>query len=441
MGKKKPKSELKGKSKQELKTLRKRLSVDEKLIDDTERFATDLICAREMFKTIVPILRKLDDERRKKIEKNKEYLDHAVRKRGKKRPAFDFVKLALNIKSIVDEVRRLKRSDRFFRCNSIILLVSKYDEFLSRLLNSVLRANPDQLKSSEKTLSYGDIFGIKSVSEIINKFVNKEIEKVIRSSHEEQLEYIDNRLKLGLKEFFSSWDSFIEITERRNLYAHTGGNINSQYIITCKQHNIKISPELKEGSFLDVTDEYFESAYRCIFELGVRLGQSVLRRLFPKELKKADSLLNDRIGVDLLEHDEQWEVAKSIFDIALGMPPKLISNDNYHKLFIINSCICLKQLGQKKEMQELLNKIDWSSADSKFHLALYVLKEKYVEAEKSMSSMNGRVPIDEYQFRTWPIFREFRETKYFARAFKKIYNKDYVPKIPEDIISGGASQS
>lgn len=98
---------------------------------------------------------------------------------------------------------------------------------------------------------------------------------------------------------------------------------------------------------------------------------------------------------------------------------------------MINAAICLKELGQKSEMNKLIDGIDWSSASSKFHLAVKVLKEKYEDAEKTMVSMNGKEPIDEESFRYWPLFNKFRETENFKRAFKKIYKRDYEPVIPE----------
>ena len=64
---------------------------------------------------------------------------------------------------------------------------------------------------------------------------------------------------------------------------------------------------------------------------------------------------------------------------------------------------------------------------------MQVLKEDYDQAENIMSSMDGEEPLNEEAFREWPIFKGFRETTQFKRAFKKIYNKpfDIAPEVKE----------
>lgn len=432
MATKKPTKTQRAQSKQRRKPAKKPTPLHNQLIISTEMFLNDLNCAREMFEVIVPTLKKKDDQRKKEIDETIKYFEAIKKDTTHKQKIVDEIKTVLRIESMFETITKMHRANTMFRGNSIVLLVSRFDEFLSDVLNVLFKSNPDQLKSPDKVLTYEEILELESLDEILGKFISKEIEKVLHQSHEEQLEYLDSRLKLGLKEHFALWNNFIEITERRNLYAHTGGCVNRHYLRVCKDHGIKLESKIKETSYLPVTEEYFESAYQCIFELGVRIGQSVLRRIFPDKLKEADRSLISYIGVPL-EENKQWELARIIFDFALTMPQKLISDDEFYKVFIINSCICLKQIGQKRKMRQLLESIDWSSANQKFLLAIHVLKNKYSEAEALMSTMNGKKPIDEHSFRTWPLFLQFRETENFARAFKKIYKKDYAPIIMPEI--------
>ncbi len=83
-------------------------------------------------------------------------------------------------------------------------------------------------------------------------------------------------------------------------------------------------------------------------------------------------------------------------------------------------------------MNKLLDDIDWSSASQEFVLAVNVLKENYPNAEKIMSNMNGKDPINEHYFRTWPLFRDFRKIKFFERAFERIYKTKYEPKLSDE---------
>lgn len=434
MATKKPTKTQRAQSKQRRKRKKKPMPLHMRLIVTTEEFLNDLNCAREMFEVIVPTLNKMDDQRKKKIKETAKYFEAIKKDTDHKSKTVDKIKTFVHIKSLIDTLKKMHRANEMFRCNSIVLLVAKFDEFLSDVLRVLFKSHPDHLKSPDKALTYEEILELESLDEVLDKFMNKEIEKVLRLSHEEQLEYLDSRLKLGLKEHFALWNNFIEITERRNLYAHTGGHVNRYYLRVCKEKDIKLESKIRENSYLPVTEQYFESAYKCIFELGVRISQSVLRRIFPDKLKEADRSFLNNIGIPL-EENKQWELAKIIFDFALSMPQKFIFDDESYKVFIINSCICLKQIGQKKEMRKLLESVDWSSANQRFLLAIHVIKNEYPEAEALMSTMNAKEPIDEHSFRTWPLFLEFRETENFARAFKKIYKKDYEPIILDEIAS------
>ncbi|TFG75550.1 MAG: hypothetical protein E4H21_08570 [Thermodesulfobacteriales bacterium] len=405
-------------------------SMADRLILITQAFLQDLLCAREMFSVVVQMLEKLDDDRTKKIDKIIEHLKTINKKKKSNIKLQDKQKIISNVRYLASNLNKLHRANLMFRCNSLVLLVSKYDEFLSDILKILFKTYPEQLKNSDKSISYEDIADVNDMSDILDKFISKEIDKIIHSSHEQQLEFLDKRLKLGLKDSFSSWNDFVEITERRNLIVHCGGEVNCQYLKSCKTHGIKIAKKIKEGICLSVDNQYFEKAYKIIYEIGLRIGQGVHRQLFKSCVKDADCSLTSMIGVPL-EDDKQWELAKVVFDFALAIPKNLVSDDEMHKIYVINACICLKALGQKKRMNTLLDAVDWSSASSKFVLAINVLKEKYEEAEKVMSTMNGKDPINEESFRSWPLFREFRETEYFVTAFKKIYKRDYEPIIPE----------
>lgn len=295
----------------------------QRLFATTEIFCQDLKCARELFNIVVPTLKTLDDNRGKNIEKTMARLDMIRKKKVKAPDAHELPKIIMSIRQLRGDLKKLDRANRMFRCNSLVLLISKYDEYLSDVLRVILEAHPDQLKSSDKMLSYEDIAGAGKLSDVFDKFVSKEIEKVIRMSHEEQLNYLDSKLKLKLKENYTSWSDFVEMTERRNLFVHCGGEVNSQYLKVCREHGIKLDKKIKEGVCLLVSKEYFEKAYRAVYELGVRIGQGVFRQLFPESLYYIDRSLSNELGVTL-EEDNQWELALTVFNFALSIPQKYI---------------------------------------------------------------------------------------------------------------------
>jgi hypothetical protein len=413
------------------------LDPDARLRIITESFLSDLECVKEMFEVVVPSLKKKDEARKARIDEIVEFF-----KALKPKPEGYSLKngevqveaatIFEEAKNLADTIRKLDRANTMFRQNAVLNLVSLYDRFLSEVYSHYLRRNPGGLARSERKLSYNEILQLGSIEEAIDRFVAKEVDHWLRQSHTQKLEDLDKRLKLGLIDNLSSWSTFIELVERRHLFAHTGGRVNDQYVQTCEENKVTI--EVKEGEYLGVSEAYFEEIYRCLFEVGVRIGQAAFRRLYPDKLGIADRSLN-QIGYGLLR-SEQWELAEIVFDFALNIPRKLISGDIYYRMYLINKCIALRQLGKQKETVDLLESMDWSAAHPKFVLAVHTLKEEYDQAEEIMSSMNGDEP-SEYDFLTWPLFKDFRKTEFFKRAFKKVYGKEYEIEVVKEMAGSG----
>ena len=60
-----------------------------------------------------------------------------------------------------------------FRCNSIVLLVSRFDEFIANILRIYFKAFPNQLKNPDKTITYDEIVELNSVDQILDTFMEK----------------------------------------------------------------------------------------------------------------------------------------------------------------------------------------------------------------------------------------------------------------------------
>ena len=93
--------------------------------------------------------------------------------------------------------------------------------------------------------------------------LEKEIESVLRKSHAEQFSWMESKFSLPLRQGLEIWPKFIEITERRNLYVHTGGIVSSQYLKICKENGLLL-PNTKVGDEISIEPDYFRHAYNII---------------------------------------------------------------------------------------------------------------------------------------------------------------------------------
>jgi hypothetical protein len=385
-----------------------------------QRYLIDLECLREMFVVVLPVLEQKDKERIQRIEKIIPSLTPKKRKSIKIEPDkfHEFIATAF----------KLRRADELFRQQAVVALVSRFDEFLAGILNIVLHERAEWLKS-DKTLTYRELLELQSISTAISGVVRKEIDSLMRESHDEQIRYIDTKLKLGLKDNFSGLAEFLEVTERRNLFAHTGGRVSQQYLDNCARHGADTG-KAKVGDQVSVAPQYFERAFLLAFELGLRISQGSYRRLFTNHLEQADISLN-HLTIRFLASGE-WALAETINDFQIAVPPNLRGDGEYYYFALINRAIAQKFAG--KDYKQGLKATSWSAFHPKYQLALEVLNDEFDKAEKTMGNEAVKLSVGKSGFRTWPLFRKFRSTPQFARGYKRHFKQDYVPDPQRDLL-------
>jgi hypothetical protein len=243
----------------------------------------------------------------------------------------------------------------------------------------------------------------------------------MRDSHFQQLTFLDSKLKLGIEKEFPGWIDFLEITERRNLFVHTGGTVSPQYLENCAKWKTPLDKRIKEGVYLSAGDDYIRKTIDCFYELSVRVAQASMRRMFPESYSEADKSLNNRT-VDLLS-EERWALANRIFTFALSIPEEYTTKGEYKFYYLLNRCIARKFSGE--DFSADLHSIDWTPFHPKYHFAVAVLEDRFEDAEKLMRSEVVRDEVGETNFKQWPLLREFRKSDLFLRAYKDIFDKDY----------------
>ena len=437
---------------------------NKKLLSIVDEFLVDLECLREMNSSVIPILQEKDKERKAEIAKifdiaktdrkpetNTDSTEQETpeisndsssgeqeavetsdepktteEESDKEKFLYKFKRK--DIDYIIANSKKIKKAEQLFEKQLIVTLVSRFDDFLGQLLRLALSQNPDWIISSEKTISYKELIALKSVDIAIEGIIQKEVENLLRGSHEEQIQYIDDKLKIGIADNFSKLKDFYEVAERRNLFVHTGGSVSHQYLDKCKSFGFKSSN--KVGDKLTSNEDYFNSAFLVYFEMGLRIAQASYRRVFPDKLLDADRSLNN-LAVKFMNLGEYY-LSEIITEFDIGIPKKLRSDDSEFLYFAkINRAISYKFQG--KDFEVCLNNVDWQVFHPKYALSLHVLREEYADAAKLMHTDEIKSTVGKEGIRTWPIFRFFRETSEFKVAYKEVYNNEYTPDLEKDL--------
>src|SRR5690606_1659122 len=192
-----------------------------------------------------------------------------------------------------DKVETTALATKLLPINFVVSFVSQYDAYLGGLIRSMFQAKPELLNNSEKNILFSELIKFKSLEEAREYLIEKEVESVLRESHLKHFKWLEAKLNIPLRKDLPSFSDFIEITERRNLFVHCNGIISRQYIDVCKENDVKNIDKVKIGQQLIASPEYFYKCYMVMFEIGVKLGQVIWRKLQPDKLEDADAHLNN----------------------------------------------------------------------------------------------------------------------------------------------------
>lgn len=300
----------------------------------------------------------------------------------------------------------------------LVALVSQYDFFLGRLLRCLFYFQPELLNASEKSFTFTQLLSLGSVEAAREFLLEKEIESVLRESHIEQFNWLEKKFSVTLRKDLDIWAAFVELTERRNLFVHTNGVVSAQYLSVCKQHGVVLDNKVKRGFSLTVPPQYFKEAYKCIYEVGVKLAQVLWRKIKPEELEQADQSLIDA-SFDLLTV-ERYDLAITVLGFAIHTI-KRYSSEEARRILAINLAQAYKWKGDEEGCSLLLAKDDWTACSDKFQLGRTVLMDDYSSAAKIMKRIGQHEEFPEHVYKDWPLFKEFRKSEEFREAHTQIF--------------------
>lgn len=331
-----------------------------------------------------------------------------------------------------DKLRQFKRLSRRLSDSSIALeivprsflaaLVGQYDAFLGNLISELLNVKPEILNGSDRNLTYSQLTEFESMEDARRYVVEKEVESVLRKSHSSHFDWLEAKFGIPLRKGLDVWPTFIELTERRNLFAHIDGVVSSQYLDVCSEHGA-LRDGVAFGDRLRVDPDYFEEAFNAVYELAVKLTHVLWRKLIPGERGKADWDLVD-ITYNLLE-EERYELARVIADFSL-VTLKTHESELTRRTLVINRAQAYKWLGDRDTAIQIVEDEDWSAMSDKFHLAVAVVKDEFDAAERVMRKIG--VDSDElppFAYKDWPLFKEFRKSDQFLAAYKDMTGDEF----------------
>jgi hypothetical protein len=307
----------------------------------------------------------------------------------------------------------------------LISLLAQYDAYLGRLLRTVFVRKPEILNGSDKKISFETLSQFTSLEAAREYILEKEVEAILRSSHSDHFKWMEKTFDLPLTKDLQSWPTFVELAERRNLFVHTDGVVSSQYIAVCRLHKCQLEESVREGERLHIPQPYFKTAHECIYEIGVKLGHVLWRKLFPDERAQADANLI-RLTFELIDNGK-YDLAIRLLDFACSDFKKFANEANQLTL-TVNRAQAYKWKGDEERCNKIMRSVDWTAKGDQFRLADAVLAEDWTLVSKVMRRIGRDGPVDQTDYRDWPIFRNLRKQETFLTDYEDIFGEAFSAK-------------
>lgn len=305
----------------------------------------------------------------------------------------------------------------------VLALLSQFDAFLGRLLRVLFLLRPELMATSERSLTLAQLLDLGTIEGATEFLLEKEIETVLRKSHVEQFNWMEGKFSVKLREGLDSWPGFVELTERRNLFAHSNGIVSDQYLAVCRSNAVQLADNCIRGVELSVDPEYFKCAYRCIYEIGIKLAQVLWRKLRPDQMDQADHNLIS-VTYDLLVAGK-FRLACNLLDFAC-LTLKKHASEHSRLMLCVNRAQAYKWNKDEDKCRSIIDSEDWSACGPEFRLGIAVLKDDFETAAEIMQSMGPKGPLEKVDYQEWPLFKDFRNSDLFATSYQEVFEEPFV---------------
>lgn len=377
----------------------------------------------EVFPALVTLLESVLGDSAKQVEK---IIDKHALKREEQKDG----EITLTFKA--DRIGEFTKSMRKFETYNIaydllprtlvVSLVSQYDAFFGRIIRGIFYAKPEILKGSEKAITYKELAAFGSFDDAREHIIEEEVEALLRKNHSSQFDWVEKKLGIPLRKDLDIWPTFVELTERRNLFVHCDGIVSRQYLKVCKEHGVVFEKEPNVGEKIGVTPGYFKKAYQVIFDIGIKLGQVIWRKLLPDEVNEGDEELN-KVCVDLITNEE-YDLSEKLLSFAISEFSRR-STERMKLYYKFNLAQTYKWKGNTEECEKILSSIDVTTLSAQYRLADAVLRDDFKKAASIMRQSGKNGEVGTLHYREWPLFKEFRKMELFTRTYESVFGEPF----------------
>lgn len=350
---------------------------------------------------------------------------HALRKTDKVESYGLDRHLADDLIRTTDKLRSTDVGLSLLPSSVLLSLVATFDSLIADGVRELLLLRPERITNSNTTITYKELFSIESLDAAKRSFIDDEVDKLLRGSHDSQVEYIEKLTDIKIREHYERYSNFLEAFERRNVVAHANGMVTPLYGTKCKTYGIPFKQETI-GTRASLRPRYLHKAIDILTEFGVLLWFVTWRKVDPQSEKSAFSRLN-MIAYEAVVN-RRFHLATWLLDFALHKQSKG-ADEMTSRMMYINLANAFKKLDNRDRCDKTLAELDWSATSDLFSLSLASLREDTSLAASLLKGLASAGKLRAQDFRDWPVFDWIRGDLDVTRSFEEAFGEPLVLRI------------
>ena len=337
-----------------------------------------------------------------------------IRFRYKNRLRLEKLGVELDVEKSAEEFVKYVDMPRIHGSNTLIMLVTRFEEFISRLMAEIYTRYPRRYLDNEN-VRFAEIEG-RGFSEIKEGVVDRLVSAMMRERYSKWFELFAGH-GLDAHAWAIPLEGLREVYARRNIIVHNAGIVNREYLaqVPHSKH--------KKGVKLDVGKEYVDKAFMLVREM-----------IFMLMLEATHFLRNEDVNSYLYTIFEESFERLAMGDHSLCMlvfdwlRKAKEFDENMRSMAQVNYWLAKIGAGDfNEETRNEIIKFDVSAMDESFKIAKFLLLQDYDEATKLLEHQLSIGEMSASMVMKWPLFEGYRRTKFFERLRKrnKAMFKDY----------------
>ena len=278
----------------------------------------------------------------------------------------------------------------------LTMLVSQVEVAIRGYTEAVTDKFPHMVIGSEDSIPMKDLDNFSTVDEVKRHVVQTKVDKVLRGSLQDWVNFFVDRMKIDAKKVTSS-PEVIEVTQRRHCFIHNDGKASSLYLANTQSKNVEL------GEYLAVEPDYIRGSADLLYVFLFSLHCAVAGKLAEKNGEARDELGDFVASTSFyLLQDQRYEVLKLIdkSSLSLGIEKKDLN------ILKVNIWLAYKFSGDFDQVKVDIEALDSDDIPLNMRLAKAALLGDNEIAADLIDAMIVTKDIKKEHIITWPLLRE-----------------------------------